>query len=137
MMNFSRRDFLKLANRAVLTVSGLLGAGILGRFFTYREDGAAQKEVVLGLAEAYPLGSRQVLAQVPALLVHDENGFSALSLTCTHLGCTLEEEQAGLSCPCHGSVFDSQGRVLRGPATEKLPELQLELRSDGHLVVYL
>jgi ubiquinol-cytochrome c reductase iron-sulfur subunit len=44
--------------------------------------------------------------------------------SCTHLGCVpLGHEGAfhGWQCPCHGSVFDTSGRVRRGPAPVNLP----------------
>ena len=43
---------------------------------------------------------------------------------CTHLGCPLLEglgEYGGWLCPCHASVFDTSGRVRRGPALKNLP----------------
>jgi nitrite reductase/ring-hydroxylating ferredoxin subunit len=137
MTKFSRRDFLRFANRIVLTIGGLLGAGALSRFFGYRSETDAPTEFHLGAADLYPLGSRTVLADVPAMLVHGEDGFYALSLTCTHLGCTLEDEQEQLSCPCHGSLFDARGRVLQGPAESKLPELRVEVRADGQVILRL
>jgi ubiquinol-cytochrome c reductase iron-sulfur subunit len=41
---------------------------------------------------------------------------------CTHLGCVPIRggEAAGWRCPCHGSQFDSSGRVTRGPAPTNL-----------------
>ena len=47
-----------------------------------------------------------------------------VSATCTHLGCvpnTIEDGAEGWFCPCHGSVFDVTGRILRGPAATNLP----------------
>lgn len=44
-------------------------------------------------------------------------------LVCTHLGCTPNiggDVQGGWLCPCHGSQFDSSGRVRRGPAGKNL-----------------
>ena len=43
---------------------------------------------------------------------------------CTHLGCPLLEglgAYGGWLCPCHASVFDTSGRVRRGPAPKNLP----------------
>lgn len=41
---------------------------------------------------------------------------------CTHMGCRLHRNEAEKSwdCPCHGSRFDSGGRVLNGPALKDL-----------------
>ena len=43
---------------------------------------------------------------------------------CTHLGCVPLDHQGaygGWFCPCHGSVFDTSGRVRVGPAPKNLP----------------
>jgi ubiquinol-cytochrome c reductase iron-sulfur subunit len=43
---------------------------------------------------------------------------------CTHLGCVPIGHQGqyeGWSCPCHGSLYDTSGRVRRGPAPANLP----------------
>lgn len=49
---------------------------------------------------------------------------------CTHLGCvplgnagdyTLDGNVGGWFCPCHGSHYDTSGRIRRGPAPENLP----------------
>jgi nitrite reductase/ring-hydroxylating ferredoxin subunit len=49
-----------------------------------------------------------------------ERRFVALSPICTHLGCTVEIQGERLVCPCHGSTYDREGRVLRGPAERAL-----------------
>jgi len=50
----------------------------------------------------------------------------ALSLICTHLGCTVSVTPEGMICPCHGSRFDRQGAVLTGPAQRSLARLEVE-----------
>ena len=44
---------------------------------------------------------------------------------CTHLGCVPlgagAGEVGGGFCPCHGSHYDSSGRIRKGPAPENLP----------------
>ena len=51
-----------------------------------------------------------------------EGALHAVSATCTHLGCTVSWNSAESSwdCPCHGSRFDCDGRVLQAPATAPL-----------------
>jgi cytochrome b6-f complex iron-sulfur subunit len=136
MTDVSRRDFLKLASRAVLTVAGLLGLGGLFRFLDTRTDPSPQTDFDLGSPGKYPLGSRTVLPNIPALLVHSQSGFAALSLVCTHLGCTVESKADGFACPCHGSRFDLQGNVTRGPAGKPLNTLRTGITSDGNLHLY-
>jgi ubiquinol-cytochrome c reductase iron-sulfur subunit len=43
---------------------------------------------------------------------------------CTHLGCipiAHEGKYDGFFCPCHGSQYDSSGRIRQGPAPANLP----------------
>jgi ubiquinol-cytochrome c reductase iron-sulfur subunit len=48
-----------------------------------------------------------------------------LQANCTHLGCvpTFVEGSSygGWFCPCHGSDYDTSGRIRRGPAPKNLP----------------
>jgi cytochrome b6-f complex iron-sulfur subunit len=135
MTSITRRDFLKLSSQGLLALGGMLGLGMLARFLSWQADPPPQTEFDLGPASAYPPGSRTLLPQVPAVLFHTSTGFSALSLVCTHLGCTLEEQTEDFACPCHGSRFGTDGTVLRGPAKKALAALRLEQR-DEHLFLF-
>jgi ubiquinol-cytochrome c reductase iron-sulfur subunit len=52
---------------------------------------------------------------------HDQ--WLVLIAICTHLGCIPLAHQGdydGFFCPCHGSQYDSSGRIRRGPAPKNL-----------------
>ena len=60
----------------------------------------------------------------------------ALSAICTHQNCKLiAETDRSFYCKCHGSTFDPDGRVTRGPAKRDLPVLSMETNDQGELVV--
>jgi glycine/D-amino acid oxidase-like deaminating enzyme/nitrite reductase/ring-hydroxylating ferredoxin subunit len=63
----------------------------------------------------------------------DEQGaIHACSPTCTHLGCLVHWNSAEKSwdCPCHGSRFNYDGRVIQGPANKDLPPVRLETEGE-------
>lgn len=57
---------------------------------------------------------------------------------CTHLGCIpagtkqgeIKGEYGGWFCPCHGSHYDTSGRIRKGPAPKNLPVPEYEFLSD-------
>jgi cytochrome b6-f complex iron-sulfur subunit len=58
--------------------------------------------------------------------------FVALSMLCTHEGCPLNPPVRGIiTCPCHGSQFELDGRVHRGPA--QLALLRYDATYDNRL----
>ncbi len=137
MSKLSRRDFLKLTRDGFLYLSGILTLGGLLRFLGFQTEPAPQTEFDLGLAEKYPLNSRSLLEEIPAVLLHTESGFSALSLVCTHLGCSVENDTQGFTCPCHGSRFNADGKVMQGPASQPLAPLRIEITEDKHLILHI
>lgn len=133
MSELSRRDFLKLIRDGFLYLSGALALGGLLRFLDFDPNPAPKTEFDLGPASNYPLNSRTLLSDPPAVLLHNKSGFSALSLECTHLGCGLDSKSDGFACPCHGSRFGADGRVTHGPADNPLQSLRVEMTEEGNL----
>jgi cytochrome b6-f complex iron-sulfur subunit len=63
-----------------------------------------------------------------------------LTVTCTHQGCDVDAvgsgDSATLDCPCHGSRFDRNGSVVRGPAQSPLVHFAVEVDSSGNITVH-
>ena len=64
----------------------------------------------------------------PILIVRDApRRFHALSMQCTHEGCPVRPPVGGvITCPCHGSQYDLEGQVRRGPAQLPLARYSVE-----------
>jgi ubiquinol-cytochrome c reductase iron-sulfur subunit len=67
------------------------------------------------------------------------DGIVAYSKICTHVGCPValyEQQTHHLLCPCHQSTFDltQECKVIFGPAGHALPQLPIEVDSEGYLV---
>jgi cytochrome b6-f complex iron-sulfur subunit len=132
----ARQDNLILARNALLMVSGVLGVAGLARFLNYPSQSPSTTVFSLGPALDYAMGTRNVLSDIPAVLIRSEKGSVALNLVCPNLGCNMENKSDGVACPCHRSRFDSKGNVTHGPAGKALSILPLETKPDGKLYLY-
>jgi Rieske Fe-S protein len=130
----NRRQFLKtLAVSGGAAACGSLLAGCGSSAPAATSGGGASSEVTLDLTRA----ANQPLATVGGTLALDANAVDskglllhrssetavlAFSRKCTHQGCTVGEFKNGISaCPCHGSQFDTEGKAVKGPASNPLP----------------
>jgi Rieske Fe-S protein len=69
------------------------------------------------------------------LIVRTSDGLIGMNATCTHNGCTVTIENAGLLCPCHNALFDAKnGDVLRGPAAYPLERVSVR-EADGFIYI--
>lgn len=61
-------------------------------------------------------------------LTLDNGKLRAFAITCPHLGCSyaFDDGKKHFVCPCHGSEFALDGRVIHGPATSPLSHLTWE-----------
>ena len=62
-----------------------------------------------------------------------------LIATCTHLGCIpstlLKGDYGGWFCPCHGSQYDTSGRIRKGPAPRNLEVPPYTFLSDTKVLI--
>ncbi len=65
------------------------------------------------------------------VFIANSNDQEAISLTCTHQGCTVNRQTDGtFLCPCHGALYDQQGKLLQGPAKRDLPHYKIQQKKD-------
>ena len=128
----SRRDFLGEVWRYTGIGLSAVGLGLLWKSLRpargVREE---PREVELSAETLARLGSGDGFAQGGVFLTGTPSAPRGLSLECTHLGCTVAPvPSGGFACPCHGSRFDREGRVVSGPATRPLAAVVVEKRGE-------
>jgi menaquinol-cytochrome c reductase iron-sulfur subunit len=133
----NRRTFLSRigVGAAFVSVAGFLVA--TARFVFPNVLYEAPSRVPLGPPDRFPPGEATYLPEERIFVFRDDDGLSALSSVCTHLGCNVRRVSSGFECPCHGSRFDAGGRVSHGPAPKPLAWRRLSLSPRGLVVVDL
>jgi len=65
-------------------------------------------------------------------LGEDPDVFIAISNRCAHLGCPVRFVRAAgtFICPCHGGVYDFEGKVSGGPPVRPLDRFQTRITDD-------
>lgn len=132
----TRRRFL-LSTGATTIVMGVLGfLGATARYLFPNVLYEPPSRAPVGSPETFPPGSATFLPEHRLFLFNSPAGFYAISSVCTHLGCNVRHVPGdGFACPCHGSLFDANGQVIRGPSPRPLAWFGLSLSPRGELVV--
>ncbi len=62
---------------------------------------------------------------------HGSGKFTVFDDRCTHLGCpySWNDKSGKFDCPCHGGVFDAEGRVLGGPPPRPLDRYEYKVEN--------
>lgn len=125
----------EVSRRAILRVSlglaSILGLGAVTKFLGYQPAPRNPTRFTLKAPQDYPVGSATALPEAKAWLFRDEQGLYAISVVCTHLGCVVNYTSDQFECPCHGSQFNADGYVVKGPAKLPLNYLALTLSPEG------
>ncbi len=129
-----RRGFLLSLGWALLGLAFTGMAWMSGRFLGGPRAQSDPEPANFGPPEGHPVGSVSKSGRV--VLLRDDAGFWAVSTVCPHLGCqpAFDESRRMFVCPCHGSRFDPEGRLLAGPAAHGLRLVALRLDAQGALI---
>jgi cytochrome b6-f complex iron-sulfur subunit len=129
-----RRELLKKLGRGLLSVLGvsLVGYPII-KFLSHSKENI--RSVIFHPSETL----LQINYKLGVYLIRKGNAFKAISTRCTHLGCMVafDERKKEFHCPCHGSVYDIDGKRLSGPAKEPLSSPPFRREKNGDLVIML
>ncbi len=132
----SRRSFFQLALGWLAGAFATAASAVAAvRFLVPNVLYEPSQRFKAGKPEDYPDGSVTFLEDERVFLIRKGNTFRCLSAVCTHLGCTVNRANKGYHCPCHGSVFNDEGKVEGGPAPRGLPWFLVTLSKDNRLLV--
>ena len=70
-----------------------------------------------------------ILSQGIYIIRTGQSTYIGLSSICTHAGCQVNYSSSSkeFSCPCHGGLYDSTGKVIGGPPPSPLAQYQVVL----------
>ena len=134
-LEWTRRAALRLAWTGIIAASALTIEPLV-KYLTSNEDRLQSPSVVYDK----PLDENsdwQNAGHARVWVKRDSLGVMALVATCTHLGCevTYHPEKKEWLCPCHGSIYDVEGRPVSGPAPKALARVAVEIKADGSLMI--
>jgi cytochrome b6-f complex iron-sulfur subunit len=133
----TRRGFLGIAWGLVLAVLSGEGAAAVWEFLRPpRPSGGFGGLVRAGRVEEFGPGSVSHVAAGQFFISRLDEGLLAMWHRCTHLGCTVPwiEAEGRFNCPCHGSIFNTRGEVLAGPAPRPMDLFAIQIL-DGEVWV--
>jgi len=130
--DFSRRDFLKTLSiaGAVAVVAPVLGG---------KSAQAADDFESVGKLDEFSEGDYKKVTLADgksAYVTRKGASVVALSAKCTHKGCPVLWVLAHktFQCPCHGGLFDADGKVTAGPPKSPLTELKSKVEGGSVFV---
>jgi len=125
----SRRSFLK----SVSYFASLPALILWAKSAKNRMATSAKKKVILPLFEI-----SEGITFHEAVIIHKTNSeLKVFSSSCTHLGCKISSIENGeLVCPCHGSRFDENGKVINGPALKPLEEIEFSIDRNKDIIQF-
>lgn len=138
----SRRRFLRyLLGFSIFSTLALVMAPVVA-FLVPPKAGSAGTggKVLAGTLEDIPLGQAKVvpMGSKPTIVLNTEQGVTAFSAICTHLGCIVAFDDTSnlIVCPCHDGRFNpTTGAVVSGPPPAPLPPVTVSVEDDQIFLV--
>ncbi|MBV8887359.1 MAG: cytochrome b6-f complex iron-sulfur subunit [Chroococcidiopsidaceae cyanobacterium CP_BM_RX_35] len=148
--NMGRRQFMNLLTFGTITGTALGALYPVVKFFIPPESGGAGGGVtakdelgndisVSKFLTSHPVEGDRGLAQglkgdPTYIVVENKEAIRdyGINAVCTHLGCVVPWNAAEnkFKCPCHGSQYDTTGKVVRGPAPLSLALVHAKIADD-------
>lgn len=147
--DMGRRQFMNLLTFGTITGTFLGALYPVIRYFippstggggggVTAKDALGNDIVVSEFLESHAAGERtlaQGLKGDPTYVVVTEDKAIAsygLNAVCTHLGCVVpwNASENKFICPCHGSQYNNEGKVVRGPAPLSLALVHATVNDD-------
>lgn len=142
---------------AILTASvGVAGLGMAGPYVAFfipaggggggggvvAKDALGNDVTMSGWLSTHNAGARELVQGLKGdatyLIVKEDKTLAdfGVNAVCTHLGCVVPWNAAmgKFACPCHGSRYDANGKVVRGPAPLSLALTHVD-EKDGKVVI--
>ncbi|MCB9250618.1 MAG: Rieske (2Fe-2S) protein [Ignavibacteriales bacterium] len=136
----SRRDFMKTAWKGLGIIAGIEFTGLTLHYLVDRKDSDENEKLFeAGLVTQFPNKSVTPFRNGHFYLVRlEDGGFIAMSIKCSHLGCSImwDEKKNEFICPCHSSKFSLTGEVINPPAPRPLDIYEIKIK-DGKLFINL
>jgi glycine/D-amino acid oxidase-like deaminating enzyme/nitrite reductase/ring-hydroxylating ferredoxin subunit len=105
------------------------GANMAAQYLDYFTPGDVESIAKLKIEQGAVMrsGARKV-----AVYKDESAGLHVFSAVCPHLGCYVRwnNDEKSFDCPCHGSRFTCEGKVMNGPAISDLTPLEIKA-TDG------
>jgi cytochrome b6-f complex iron-sulfur subunit len=137
----SRREFLNKLWKGLGVLAVIEFAAVFfGFLFSGKSDDQKSKAVELfdaGDINLFQSNSVTIFRGGRFYLVRlSDGGFLALSIRCTHLGCSInwENDKRRFICPCHASAFDITGNVQNPPAPSALDYFPVVIQNGKVMV---
>lgn len=129
----NRRGFFHACFALMTGIAGFVVAFPVFSFFRLPKRINTVKKIevpVTDLSEDQALFFDRQGVQIALIYTNQEP--KVFDAACTHLGClvTWDQNEHIFHCPCHGAVFDDEGRAVKGPVNTPLKRIDFEIKNN-------